>query len=207
MTIYTFSSDLWHVDALQFSLLPLSATSPQSAFNPLAFTDGPTSEFWQVMATLAPAGADDRRDIDALLRKVRGRRHKLRIYDPSRTFRGAGGASPTLNVLDSAEAGAMTISVYGLVASQARAFAADDVIGIGENLYAVSDASPSNADGESTISILPPLRQGVAYGDPVNTYYPTGLFQLVEGGNSATVIPGDIRQPLTLQFMESPDFD
>lgn len=205
--IYTFPESLWHVASLQFSLLPLSASSPQSAFNPMMFTDGPTSEFWQVSATLTPQGADDWREVSALLRKLRGRRNKIRLYDPSRPFRGTGGASPTLNVLDNAEAGSTTISAYGLVVSQARAFAGDDVIGIGENLYAISDASPSDADGESTISILPPLRQGVASGDPVNTYYPTGLFQLVEGGNSGTVIPGDIRQPLTLQFMESPDFD
>lgn len=207
MTIYTFPSSLWHVTTMQFSLLSLSAMTQQSAFNPLSFTDGPTSEFWQVQATLTPMGADDWRAISALLRKLRGKRNKIRLYDPSRPMRGAGGASPTLNVLDDAATGATSITLYGLAVSQAVAFAADDQIGIGENLYGVSDDTGSNASGEATISILPPLRSGVAYTDAVNTLYPTGLFQLVEGGNSGTVIPGDIMQPLTLSFVESPDFD
>lgn len=207
MTIYTFPESLWHVTTLQFSLLPLSTSSPQSAFNPLMFTDGPTSEFWQVQATLVPQAGSDWRPVSALLRKLRGKRNKIRLYDPSRAMIGAGGASPTINVLDAAEAGATTITLYGLTASQTVALAADDLIGIGENLYAVSDDVGSDADGYATVSILPPLRSGVAYGDAVNTYYPTGLFQLTEGGNSGTVIPGDIMQPITLSFIEDPDFD
>lgn len=208
MTIYTFPETLWHVTTLQFSLMSMSASSPQSAFNPIVFTDGPTSEFWQVQATLKAANSDDWRPIAALLRKLRGKRNQIRLFDPSRVnLRGAGGASPTLNVLDAAAAGATSITLYGLSASKTVALAADDLIGIGENLYAVSDDASSDADGECTVSILPPLRSGVAYGDAVNTLRPSGLFQLVEGGNTAAVIPGDIRQPLTLTFAEVPDFD
>lgn len=206
MTIYTFPLALWRIGKLQFSLLSISATSQQSALNPIMFTDGPTSEFWQVEAELTSQFEDDWRDVSALLRKLRGRRNKVRLFDPSRGMRGAGGASPTLNVRTNAATGATSITLYGLVPSQAVAIAADDQFSVGENLYAASDDAPSNADGEATVSFLPPLRFGAAEGDPVGTYYPTGVFQLRDGGNSGMVVPGR-REPLTLQFMEDPEFD
>lgn len=207
MTIHTFPDSLWHVAQLTFTLQAISATSPQSAFNPLTFTDGPLSEFWQVSATIAAQDGDDWREVAALLRKLRGRRNKIKLYDPSRSLRGFGGASPVLNIDADAVAGATSITINGLTASKAVALAADDVIGIGDNLYAVSDDAASDIAGNATVSILPPLRQGVAVNDPVNTLEPTGLFQLVGGGDSGVVVPGNIRQPLSLQFMEDPDFD
>jgi hypothetical protein len=207
ITIFTFPSSLWHIASLGFTLQALSTSSPQSAFNPFMFTDGPTSEFWQVNATLVPQQADDWREVSALLRKLRGRRNKVRLYDPSRTLRGAGAVGPTINIETAAIAGATSIEVNGLIASQAVALAADDLIGIGENLFAVTDDAPSDAAGKATVSILAPLRQGVAFGDAVNLLYPTGLFQLVGGADAAVVVPGDIRQPITLQFVEDPDFD
>jgi len=215
VTIYTFPSSLWHIASVQFPLQPLSTSSPQSAFNPFMFTDGPTSEFWQCTATLTPADDRDRRAIDALLRKLRGKRNKIRLYDPSRVRLGAGATGPTVNFAAAAAAGDMTIQLTGFLPNEAIGLAADDVLGVGENLYAVSDDAPTDADGNITLNVLPPMRQGAAIGDPVTLASddiesitgPTGLFQLVGGADAATVVAGGIRQPLQLQFVEDPDFD
>jgi hypothetical protein len=200
MTIYTFPASLWHIAQVSFTLQSLSSSSPQSAFNPFMFTDGPTTEFWQVNVTLTPQSDDDWREVAALLRKLRGRRNKVRLYDPSRALRGAGASGPTINIAADAAAGATSIEVTGLTASQAVALAADDLIGIGENLHAVSDDAPSDASGNATLSVLAPLRQGVMAGDPVtlpssdleSVSGPTGLFQLVAGADSQIVVPGGI---------------
>lgn len=211
--IYTFPDALWQLTSLTFTLKPLSASSPQSAFNPFMFTDGPTSEFWQVQGTIAfVEGYDgqaeaDARAVSALLRKLRGRRNKIRLFDRSRRLRGAGAVGPVINIEVDAPAGATTITVNGLFPNQAAALAADDVIGIGENLHAVSDDAPSDATGKATLSILAPLRQGVAFGDPVNLLYPTGLFQLIGGAEGQTFVSPYRSLELQLQFMEDPDFD
>lgn len=207
MTIYTFPSALWKLSRVTFPVMPMSVSTPQSAFNPLTFQSGPTTELWNPSVEITPLNSNNWRDLAAFLRKLRGRLNKVRINDPSRPLRGAGALGGTAQINANAVAGATSITIRGLIASQSVALAADDMIGIGENLYAISDDASSNGSGEATVSILPPLRSGVADGDTVNLSYPTGLFMLVSGGNGLTIRPGQISEPLTLEFMEAPDFE
>lgn len=214
MTIYTFTPRLWALSSVNFPLVPQSVSSPASAFNPLVFQDGPTVELWKVTVTIVPTAEDDLRDIAAFLRKLRGRRNKVRLYDPARRLRGTG-PGPTINVAADVAAGATSMEVYGLTPSQSRALAADDRFGAGENLHALDDDAASDSDGHATISFLPPLRTGLAAGDALtlassdagSVTGPTGLFMLTDGGDGQTVVPGAISQPLTLNFQEAPDFD
>jgi hypothetical protein len=207
VTIYTFPESLWKLASVTFPVMPISVSSPPSAFNPLQYQNSPTTELWNPSVQLTPLEADDWREVSALFRKLRGRRNKLRIFDPSRALRGAGAAGPTAQIAVDAAAGATSITIDGLTISQAVSLAADDLIGIGENLYAISDDAPSNGSGETTVSILPPLRQGVTDGDVVTLVNPTGLFLLRSGGEALTVRPGLISEPLSLDFIEAPDFD
>lgn len=214
MTIYTFTPALLRASSMNFQLVAVSASSPQSAFNPLTFVDGPTVEVWRVDMTIVPQREADWRDMAALLRALRGRRNKVRLFDPSRRLRGVG-PGPTINATAAVAAGATSISVDGLTASQAAALAADDLFGIGENLYAVTSDAPSDSGGAATISFLPPLRVGIADNDPItlpsadleSVDGPTGLFMLLSGGDGMTISPGRISAPLNLQFIESPDFE
>jgi hypothetical protein len=215
VTIYTFPASLWHAVSISFSLEAVSASTPTGAFNSQSYQSGPTVELTKATVQIAPLDADGYRELAALLRKLRGRLNKIRLYDPARPLRGAGAAGPTINIAADAAAGATSIEVSGLTISQAEAIAADDVIGIGENLHFVSDSTPSDSSGNATLSILPPLRSGVTAGDAVtlpsrdvdSITGPTGLFMLVTGASSLTIVPGQISQPVTLEFMESPDFD
>ena len=206
MTNYTFPSSLWKLATVNMQLKAMSASRQASAFNQTAQSDGPTVELWMATVTITPMEEDDWRDLGALIRKLRGRRNKIRLFDPSRTLRGAG-PGPTLNIDADVVAGATSLTVNGLTASQAVGLAADDVFAVGENLYAVSDDVASDSDGKATISFLPPARTGFADGDPVNISSPTGLFLLVDGGEGLTVLPGRISQPLTLSFVEAPDLE
>lgn len=205
MTILTFDTTILQASSVDFSLVSLTAQSPASAFNRFSFTSGPTSEFWRAMLTIVPGKSAHWRELRALMIGLRGGRNKLRIYDPSSApMRGAGGASPTINIAVDGEAGDESITLKNLTVSQAVALAADDKLGIGENLYTVTDDAGSDSSGEATVSILPPLRQGAAVDDPVNTLKPTGLFRLMSMPSIVTV-PGLMNQPVSLEFMEDPD--
>lgn len=205
MSILTFGESLLHAAQVEFSLVSLTAQSPQSAFNTNSFVSGPVSEFWRVAMTIAAGDEDSYRALRALLTSLRAGRNKLRIYDPSSaSLRGAGGASPTINIGADAVAGAESITLKNLTASQTVALAADDKIGIGENLYMVVSDCASDGSGEATVSILPALRLGVAEDDPVDTLRPTGLFRLMSKP-SMVILPGSISQPVQLEFMEDPE--
>ncbi len=213
MATLTYPESLWRCSTISFTLMAMSASTPQSAFNPLVFQSGPTVELWMPTVTIVPQDKDDLRETAALLRKLRGRLNKIRLYDPSRPLRGAG-PGPTINVAADAAAGDTSIEVYGLTPSQAVALAADDRFGVGENLYALSSPAPSDSDGHATIDFLPPLRKGLAAGDALtlaavdarDVTAPTGLFMLTSSP-AQVVVPGQISQPLTLEFAEAPDFD
>lgn len=207
MTIYTYPTSLMSLTKARFALRSLTAHSPQSAFNNQSFTSGPISEFWVVSLTVWAKTRNDLRDLRSLLFRLRGGRNPVRLFDlTSHPMRGAGGLSPTLNIAAAAVAGAESIEIKGLTPSQAVAIAADDKIGIGENLYSVMSDSGSDASGHCTVELLPALRLAVAEDDPVNTLRPTGLFRLMSQPEM-DVIPGEMIDPIQLEFMEDPDVD
>ncbi|MFA5897929.1 MAG: hypothetical protein WC829_02330 [Hyphomicrobium sp.] len=207
MAILTFSEDLLAVSQVDFSLVSLTAHSPQSALNQFSITDGPVTEFWQATMTIVPRTEANWRALRALLFRARSGQNVFRVHDPSSaSYRGAGASSPTVNIAVSAVAGDETVTLKNLTASQAISLAADDKIGIGENLYSVMADSGSNVSGQTSVSILPALRLGVAVDDAVNLVKPTGLFRLMSKP-SVVIVPGMISQPVQLELMEDPDVD
>lgn len=207
MSILTFTPDLYRAGTVDFSLRSMTAHSPQSAFNQASFTSGPVSEFWEAAVVIVPMTEADLRALRALLIQARAGKNKFRLYDPSSNgIRGAGGLSTVINISVAAVAGAETITLKNLVASQAVALAAGDHIGIGENLHMVVSDTGSDGDGKTTVSILPALRLGVAVDDPVTLVRPTGLFRLMNKPQML-VLPGQTSQPVSLEFMEDPDVD
>lgn len=206
-TLYVFSST-------RFNLVTVNTVSGGSPFNPFARSDGPSYECWQTDLTFRARKADDLDELRRFIMKLRGGKVLARIYDHSRTAlngmtqpRGAGGSTSTINVQAAAVAGAESITVKNLTPSQAVALKALDHLGIGENLYAVEDSSPSDAGGLSTVTIRPPLRMGIAVDDPVNLVKPTGLFRLTAGGTDVAIhARAQISEGVTLSFIEEPEF-
>jgi hypothetical protein len=207
MTIYTPPTPFNGPLQTSFVLAPMTARSPVSAFNKYQRVSGPISEFWRVEIDLPGRKADGWRDISAFLMLLRGGVNKARLSDHHRPLRGAGGVSPVVNVEEAAVAGATTLVLNNMLPSEATALKRDDMIGIGENLYTVMFDAPSDADGKCSISILPPLRQGVGEGDAVNLNKPTGLFVLTNGLEALSSSHTGFSAPLTLSFFEDPDLD
>lgn len=188
-------------------LISTTAKSASSAFNSKQLVSSPMSEFFQAEVTLPSRKDGGWRDTSAFLMQLRGGLNKCRLYDPYRPLRGAGGIASTVNLDAPAVAGATEITLKNMLPSQATSLAADDMFGIGENLYLVTSAVGSDVDGKCTVSFLPPLRQAVAEGDAVNLEKPTGLFMITSGLEGLSASHSGFSSQLTLKFMEDPDFD
>jgi len=211
--IITMPDELYRVVLAKFNPSYLNASSGPGNFNPVASINGPSAVFWQPELTFAISDKDTFLLYRRFVMKLRGGKVLARLYDPTMTAdvfgtqpRGSGGSGPVVNVAVNGEAGDETITLKNLVASQATAFMAGDMLGIGENLYVVEDDVASDSGGEATVSIQPPLRFGVAVDDPVNTVKPTGLFRLISGGQDLSMDLNQVGQAFTLVFQEVPDF-
>lgn len=196
-----------------FNLAPMVTTSPVSSFNNRSIVSGPISEFWRATITLHGSRAGTTaspgwRDTEAFIASLRGGESTVRLFDARRyPMRGKGSMSGMAAVDDNYAAGATTIRLSGLVASQLVAVARDDHFGIGENLYTVLANSGSDGSGKATITFLPPLRAGAALSDPVNLVKPTGKFRLTGGYQDNAVPHYGTTQPKMLEFFEDPEFD
>lgn len=214
MTEYiTMPESLYVFSSTRFNLTSFNSVAQASPFNPSSRSDGPSYECWQAELTFKPRKGDDLDDLIQFILRLRGSKALARLYDRSRTAvqgrtqpRGAGGSGPVVNAAANAEAGDETIVIGNLLASQAVALKAIDHLGIGENLYTVLNSGASDAGGEGSFAIRPPLRQGVAEGDPISLVKPTGLFRLT-GGGDAVALHGvsQISQDVTLSFIEEPE--
>ena len=197
-----------------FMLAPLVTSSPVSSFNQRSTVNGPLSEFWRASVTIkgAKSGNFDVpgwRDTAGFLMSLRGGNNRARMFDARRSpMRGKGAAVGSTIAADASyAAGATTITVKGLLASQTLAMMVDDQFGIGENLYTVIVHSGSDVSGKATISFLPPLRAGLAENDSINLSKPTAAMRLVSGYQDLMVWHYDRSPPLTLEFFEDPEFD
>ena len=211
--IITMPDELYRVVQAKFNPMYMNTSSGPSNFNPVQTINGPTAVFWQPEFTFAISDKDTYLLYRRFVMKLRGNKNLARLYDPTMTDavfdtqpRGSGGASPVVNVQATAAAGAETITLKNRIVSQATAFKAGDMLGIGENLYVIEDDCASDASGYATVLIQPPLRFGVAVDDAVDTVAPTGLFRLVSGGQDLAMDFNHVGQAFTLVFQEVPDF-
>lgn len=214
--IITMGETLYVFASTRFVPFTANTMAPASNFNVQNRTTGPSFECWQVDLTFRPRQGDDLDDLEQFIMKLRGGKVLTRLYDRSRAAnttkgytqpRGAGASTSTINLNADAAAGAESITLRGLTASQTISLKTMDHLGIGENLHAVMDTAPSDSGGLATVSIWPPLRMGAADGDPVSLVKPTGLFR-VTGGTTDLAKHGRalISEELTLSFIEEPAF-
>jgi hypothetical protein len=215
--VITMPESLYVFGSARFNLVTVNTSTDPNAFAPMARVGGPSVAFWRAELNFRPR--EGRTDIDELMGfvlRLKGGRVLARIHDPFRVARagetqprGAGGTGPVVNVAADAAAGAETITLGGLVASQASSLMLMDQLGIGENLHAVIGPGPSDGDGEGTFSIWPPLRKGVAEGDPVTLVAPTARFRLIKGGEDLTQFGRGhtYAEAVSLSFVEEPDID
>lgn len=170
------------------------------------------------LTAAAPNGTDKRRvqqRQSAFIHSLGGIAGLVRVFDPDRPRPGrditaAEGASerwsdgtlwldgegwatdselpPFVTIEEAAVAGARSILVSGLPASQASCIWADDRMEVRPNgifaehghYYGASNDAPSDADGWTRINIDPGLRAGIARGDMLVLHYPTSVFRMID---------------------------
>lgn len=211
-SIVTMPEALYRTVSARFNPQYFNTQAGPGSFNPIASINGPSSVFWQAELSFAPQTPADFLLYRRFVMKLRGGKVLARIYDPTMTAeimgdqpQGAGGTTTTVNIAVAAVAGAESITIKNLVASQAVAFQAGDMLGIGENLHVVEDDCASDSGGEATVLIQPPLRLNVAIDDAVTTVKPTGLFRLISGGQDLALDANRLGVSFTLVFQEVPD--
>jgi hypothetical protein len=207
-TLYVFAE-------FSFNLVTVNTVVSGSQFNNQTRVDAPSYDFWQAALTFAPRKDEDLDELIRFVMQQRGGRNLARIYDRNRASlwgntqpRGAGGATTTVNVADDAAAGAETISIKNLIASQSVALKSVDHIEVGGNLYAIVNSGPSDSGGEGAFSIIPALRKAVAVDDPISLVKPRARMRMTGGaGDLVTNGRKQISNPVTLTFVEDPDFN
>lgn len=205
--------ELYRSQMIRFNPVFINTTSPATPFNQSMRVTGPSDQRWSVDMLMQISDLATYAQFRRFVMKLKGGKVLARIYDLQMTTAfqtsqptGAGAATSTVNLNADAAAGAETITLRGLTASQATSLKAMDQLGIDENLHAVVDSVASDSGGLATVSIWPPLRMGAADGDPVNLVKPTGLFRLVSGGDSLGTNLDKLGDAFSLSFIEEPAF-
>ncbi len=213
--IITMPDTLYVFAEFSFNLVTVNTVVSGSQFNNQTRVDSPSYDFWQASLTFAPRKDDDLDELIRFFMQQRGGRNRARIYDRNRASlwgntqpRGAGGVTSTVNVASDAAAGAETISIKNLVPSQLIALKAIDHFEVGGNLHAIVNSGPSDSGGEGTFDIIPPLRKGIAVDDPITLVKPCARMRMTGGaGDLVTNGRKHISNPVTLTFVEDPEFD
>lgn len=205
--------ELYRTTMIRFNPIFVHTVSPATPFNQTMKTTGPSDQRWQVDMLMQISNPATYALMRRFIVKQRGGKVLTRIYDLQMTTAfqtsqpvGAGAATSSVNLNADAAAGAETVTLRGLTASQSVSLSAMDQLGIGENLYAVEDSAASDSGGLATVNIWPPLRMGAADGDPVNLVKPTGLFKLVSGGDQLGSGLDKLGDAFSLSFIEEPMF-
>ncbi len=139
--------------------------------------------------------------LEALFARLRGRQNRLVLWHLARpTLRGVGGGTPVVN--GAGQTGS-TLNVSGLPASTANVWRAGDMIGVGGELKMVVQDVTSNASGQASVLIEPPLRASPANGSAIVTVQPTARFIQDEDANAWRDVPGLAVEGHAISLVES----
>lgn len=131
---------------------------------------------WRASLQFNNLSGDDRREMQAFLVKLNGQEHRFTLHDHSFTRRGAGGG--TLQVNGGSQSGTSLVC-DGATASVNNYLRAGDYVSFNNELHMVVADANSDASGNVTLSIAPPIRKTpsdnavVDYSAPVS-----GVFML-----------------------------
>lgn len=137
--------------------------------------------------------------LDAMIARLHGRRHRVRLHDFRRpAMRATGWTSAAGNL--AAAAGAATMALTGLRPGMLSVLAGDYVGGDGRP-HIVLDDVVAGTDGTGTLTFEPPLAAAVAAGAALFGK-PTGLFRLT--GDDAGTNPAEVAAAISydLEFVE-----
>jgi len=228
MSVHEFPLAL-NPSSLRFWLRPnaLLSASPINRAQQAAEREGAT---WVCEMRFETLGEIKAGALEALLAKLNGPVHELRLWDFRRPFPNGtaavwpGGAAAliwpvgldwpvglawagvtpptTPQVRAAAGQGATTLQTWGWAAGS-LVLRAGDRIGLDGRLHMVTDDATTDTAGMVALNIMPPLRAAVAAETVIVTTRPTARFRLVDNDQAANSIrPGRLTQ-IAIQLVES----
>lgn len=173
MTTFSFPSITPTTSTFQ---LASNTRTFQSPLTNAIQTTSRKGSLWRATLQFNNLSGDDRREMQAFLVKLNGQEHRFTLHDHSFTRRGAGGG--TLQVNGGSQSGTSLVC-DGATASVNNYLRAGDYVSFNNELHMVVADANSDASGNVTLSIAPPIRKTpsdnavVDYSAPVS-----GVFML-----------------------------
>jgi hypothetical protein len=133
--------------------------------------------FWKTRMTFSNLSGSDRAELQAFIAKMDGQVHRMRLEDYGRVRNGAA-TSPQTVLVDGAGQTGSSITLDGATASVTNFFKAGDYLSFNNELHMVTDDASSDASGDLTVSIAPPIRKPTNDNDDVRLFSPFGVFMM-----------------------------
>ncbi len=170
----------------------------QSPLTNAVQTSSRKGSLWKASLQFNNLSGDDRKVMQAFLVKLNGQQHRFTLQDHSHTLRGAGGG--TLRVNGATQSGT-TLVCDGATASVNNYLRAGDYISFNNELHMVVVDANSDASGNVSLSIAPPIRKTPADNTIVDYTVPVvGVFMLAGPASWNTTI--DIHSSFNIEAVE-----
>lgn len=133
---------------------------------------------WEMELAFLPQERADAAVLESFLLSLRGPETQVRMGDPFRSApRGTPAGTPVFD-LASSTAGAAEIGSRGWTADATGVLLQNDLIQLGDQLFAVLEDVDADSSGEAVIPVWPNLRALATDGDAITTANPRGVFAL-----------------------------
>jgi hypothetical protein len=170
----------------------------QSPLTNAVQTSSRKGSLWKASLQFNNLSGDDRQEMQAFLVKLNGQQHRFTLHDHSYTRRGAGGGTLVIN---GASQSGTALVCDGATANVNNYLRAGDYISFNNELHMVVVDANSDASGNVTLSIAPPIRKTPADNTLVDYLTPvSGVFMLA-GPASWDTQPGIISS-FTIEAVE-----
>jgi hypothetical protein len=170
----------------------------QSPLTNAVQTTSRKGSLWRASLQFNNLSGDDRQEMQAFLVKLNGQEHRFTLHDHSFTRRGAGGGNLVVN--GGSQSGTSLVC-DGATANVAGYLKPGDYISFNNELHMVVAQADSDASGNVTLSIAPPIRKTppddtvVTYTSPVK-----GVFMLAGPASWDTQV--DITSTFNIEAVE-----
>ena len=127
--------------------------------------------------TFSNLSGSERAELQAFIAKMDGQTHRMRLEDYGRVRNGAA-TSPQTVLVDGASQTGSSIDLDGATASVTNFFKAGDYLSFNNELHMVTADASSDASGDITVNIAPPIRKPTDDNDAVQIFSPFGVFMM-----------------------------
>ena len=185
MTIYTFP-DI--TPTTQTFELVTNTKVFQSPLSNSVQTLTRAGSHWKTSMVFSNLSGAERAELQAFIAKMDGQTHRARISDYGAVKLGAASSGDTLLVAGAGQSGS-SISLDGASLGVSNYFKAGDYLSFNNELHMVTADASSDAFGEITVSIAPPIRKVPADNTAVTYIGATGVFMITNNPMWRTQAP------------------